>query len=255
MIRRNVLITGASGGLGMGMARRFAAMRRNLALCARRLDRLEALREELVAAHPGISVAVRPLDVNDHDAVFRVFGELRDELDGLDRVVVNAGRSKGRPVGTGAFDTNRAIVETNVLAALAQAEAAMEIFRARRHGHLVMISSVAARRGFPHGMNVYSASKAAVSVLAEGLRAEMSALPIEITTIYPGYIRTEMNAGRPNAPFVVDTDTGCRMLVEAIEREPAQASVPPWPWGPIGFALRHLPSPLTTRLMARVSRR
>ncbi|HEY0449425.1 SDR family oxidoreductase [Actinophytocola sp.] len=255
MIRRNVLITGASSGLGMGMARRFAALGRNLALCARRLDRLEALRDELAAAHPGPAIAVRELDVNDHDAVFRVFGELRDELGGLDRVVVNAGRSKGEPVGTGAFDANRAIVETNVLAALTQAEAAMEIFRAQGHGHLVMISSIAARRGFPGGMNVYAASKAAVSVLAEGLRTELAALPIEVTTIYPGYIRTEMNASRSNLPFVVDTEPGCRMLVTAIEKEPAQASVPSWPWGPIGFALRHLPSPVTARLLTRMSRR
>jgi NADP-dependent 3-hydroxy acid dehydrogenase YdfG len=251
MVRRNILISGASAGLGMGMARRFAAMGRNLALCARRADRLEELRAELTAAQPRITVVVRQLDVTDHDDVFAAFGELRDKLGGLDRIIVNAGRSKGKPVGTGSFEANRQILETNLVAALAQAEAAMEIFREQRAGHLVMISSIAAVRGFPGGLAAYAASKAGVGVLAESLRIEMRRLPVAVSTIFPGYIRSEMNAHRGDAPFVVDTDEGCRLLVRAIEREPAQAAVPSWPWAPLGFALRHLPLGLTARLMTR----
>lgn len=72
-MRKNTLITGASSGLGAGMARHLAASGHDLALTARRVDRLEALRAELLAAHPGIRVVVHALDVNDHDAVFRVF--------------------------------------------------------------------------------------------------------------------------------------------------------------------------------------
>ena len=75
-----ILITGASSGLGAEMARQFAALGHDLALCARRTDRLETLRAEIAAAHPGVRVEVRALDVNDHDAVFRVFGEFRDAL-------------------------------------------------------------------------------------------------------------------------------------------------------------------------------
>ena len=158
-MRKRILITGASSGLGRGMAREFAGAGRDLALCARRLDRLEALKTELEAEHPGIRVAVRSLDVTDHDAVFRVFGELRDELGGLDRVVVNAGIGQGAPVGKGQFALNRAIVETNFLAALAQCEAAMEIFRAAGQGHLVLISSMSAMRGLRGGLTAYAASK------------------------------------------------------------------------------------------------
>ena len=75
-----ILITGASSGLGAEMARQFAALGYDLALCARRTDNLEALRAEIAAAHPGVRVEVRALDVNDHDAVFGVFGEFRDRL-------------------------------------------------------------------------------------------------------------------------------------------------------------------------------
>src|SRR5690606_29568413 len=97
-MRRTILITGASSGLGEGMAREFAAMGRQLALCARRIERLEALKRELEAAHPACRVSVRALDVNDHDAVFRVFEAFAAELGGLDRIIVNAGIGEGRRI-------------------------------------------------------------------------------------------------------------------------------------------------------------
>lgn len=116
--RTTILITGASSGLGEGMARRWAAKGKNLALCARRLDRLEELRAELVAANPTIRVAVRELDVADGDAVERVFGELDDELGGIDRFVLNAGLGKGASIGTGKAHANRETAMVNALARL-----------------------------------------------------------------------------------------------------------------------------------------
>ena len=97
-MRKNILITGASSGLGEGMAREFAKRGRNLALCARRLDRLEELKTTLLAAHPGIRVVVRPLDVTDYDKVFEVFRAFKEDLGTLDRIIVNAGIGKGQPV-------------------------------------------------------------------------------------------------------------------------------------------------------------
>jgi short-subunit dehydrogenase len=240
-LRRNILITGASSGLGRGMAREFAARGRNLALCARRLDRLEGLKGELAARHPGIRVAARRLDVNDHEEVFRAFRELDAGLGGLDRIVVNAGLGKGRPLGTGYFRANRETLETNLVAALAQCEAAMELFREKNAGHLVVISSVAAVRGLPGNMNAYSASKAGLAALAEGLHADVHGTPIRISTIFPGYIRTEMSERAGRVPFVIGEEKGSRLLAEAIEREPRRAYVPFWPWRPLSLFLRFLP--------------
>ncbi|MBF6247577.1 SDR family oxidoreductase, partial [Nocardia elegans] len=149
MTRTRILITGASSGLGAGMAREFARKGRDLALCARRLELLEELRSELTTAHPDITVAVRALDVDDHAAVPRVFAELRAELGGLDRVIVNAGIGKGARLGTGRADANLATATTNFVSALAQAEAALEIFRGQDGGHLVLVSSMSAVRGLP----------------------------------------------------------------------------------------------------------
>ncbi|HEX6075979.1 MAG TPA: SDR family oxidoreductase [Micromonosporaceae bacterium] len=240
-MRKNILITGASSGLGEGMARLYAGMGRNLALCARRTERLEKLRDELMAAHPGIRISVRQLDVNDHDQVFSVFQEFASEFGTIDRVIVNAGLGKGQPLGTGYFYANKQTAETNFVAALAQCEAAMEIFREQNAGHLVVVSSVSAVRGMRRNLTTYAATKAGIASLAEGLRSEMLGKPIRVTTLFPGYIRSEMNERVKRAPFMVDTETGCRAMVAAIEKERTKAFVPFWPWAPLSFAVRRMP--------------
>jgi short-subunit dehydrogenase len=246
--RKTILITGASSGLGRGMARELAKLGRDLALCARRLDRLEALRDELLAAHPGIKVLVRPLDVRQHEQVFETFRAFRQDLGRLDRVIVNAGLGKGQPIGTGWFRANRETAETNFVSALAQCEAAVEIFREQNAGHLVVISSVLAVRGFRGNVTTYAATKAALSSLAEGIRMDLMRTPIKVTTICPGYIRSEMNARVKKTPFIVDTETGCRAIVRAIEREVAEAYVPRWPWAPLAFLMRRLPLSAVARM-------
>jgi NADP-dependent 3-hydroxy acid dehydrogenase YdfG len=193
-------------------------------------------------------VGVRALDVDDHDQVFEVFGKFAADFETIDRVVVNAGIGKGAPLGTGRFDANRRTAMTNFVGALAQTEAALGIFRAQDAGHLVMISSMSAMRGMPRAITTYAATKAGVAHLAEGVRADVMGTPIAVSVIYPGYIRTELNA-TVKAPFMVSTERGVAAIVDAIEKEKASAHVPPWPWVPLGFALRHLPLPLARRLM------
>ena len=141
--------------------------------------------------------------------MFEVFRAFRDDFGTIDRVIVNAGLGKGAPIGTGRYDANRQTAMTNFVAALAQTEAAMEIFRAQKRGHLVMISSVSAMRGMRKTVTTYAATKAGVATLAEGLRNEMLGEPdldIRVSTIYPGYIRSEMNERVKKTPFIVDTE-------------------------------------------------
>lgn len=248
-VRKNIVITGASAGLGEGMARLFAARGRDLALCARRRDRLDALAAELTERHPGIRVIVRELDVNDHDRVATVFDEFRTELGGLDRVIVNAGLGKGQPVGTGHFAANRQTVETNLVAGLAQCEAAVSIFREQNAGHLVVISSFSAVRGMPRNLTAYAASKAGLATLADGIRTDLLTTPVAVTTVLPGYIESEMTrrtSGR--TPLMASAEAGARALVAAIEKEPARAYVPSWPWTPLSVLVRMLPAGLFRRI-------
>jgi short-subunit dehydrogenase len=249
-MRQRILITGASAGLGAEMARQFAAMGRDLALCARRTERLEELRDEIRAAHPDRTVAIARLDVDDHDTVAPVFQQLRKELGGLDRVIVNAGLGKGAPIGTGRFAANRETAMTNFVSALAQCEAGMEIFREQNDGHLVVISSLAAMRGLPRTLTTYAASKAGVAALAEGIRIDVSRTPIKVTTIFPGYIASEMNDQSVQRKVMMsDTTSGVRSLIKAVEREPAEAKVPPWPWVPLSLVMAHAPTRFVRRFM------
>ncbi|UFS99858.1 SDR family oxidoreductase [Nocardia huaxiensis] len=241
MTRQKILITGASSGLGAGMAREFARRGRDLALCARRVSNLEELRAELLAANPGITVAVRALDVDDHAAVPKVFEELRAELGGLDRVIVNAGIGKGARLGTGRADANIATATTNFVSALAQAEAALSIFRKQESGHLVLISSMSAVRGLPGAKAAYSASKAGLSALGEGLAIELRGTPIKVSTVQPGFIATDMSARAGDAKLVAPLDKGVNSMVAAIEREAVRACVPEWPWRVLDFVMPHLP--------------
>ncbi len=247
-LRQNILITGASSGLGKGMAIEFAKKGRNLALCARRVDRLEELKTELLAINPDIKVLIKPLDVNQHDDVFRVFQAFRDELGRLDRVIVNAGMGKGASIGTGYFHANKQTAETNLVAALAQCEAAMEIFREQNNGHLVTISSISAVRGFRRAMTVYAATKAALSSMSEGMRIDVANKPIEVSCIHPGFIRSEINEKVEKVPFIVDTETGCKAMVKAIEKEKANAYVPAWPWALLHWVLRIAPTSVIRKM-------
>ena len=146
--------------------------------------------------------------------MFEVFQAFKADFGRIDRVVINAGLGKGAPLGTGRYDANRQTAMTNFVAALAQAEAAMEIFREQNAGHLVMISSMSAMRGMPKTLTTYAATKAGVAHLAEGLRTELHGKPIKVTVLYPGYIRSEMNEKvAQSTPLMASTEKGVRAMV------------------------------------------
>lgn len=241
MLRQNIIITGASSGLGKGMAIKFAQMGRNLALCARRIDRLEELKIELLSINPTIKISILPLDVDKHEQVFEVFKRFADEFGQIDRVIVNAGMGKGAAIGTGYFYANKQTAITNFVSALAQCEAAMQIFRAQNAGHLVTISSVSAVRGARRAMTVYAATKAGLSAMTEGIRIDVMNTPIKVTTIHPGFIRSEINEKVKKVPFIVDTEVGCNAMVKAIEKEVASSFVPTWPWALFRYIARIAP--------------
>ncbi len=240
-MRKNILITGASSGLGKGMACEFAKMGRNLALCARRMEKLEELKSELLAINPDIKVSIMPLDVDDHEQVFDVFKAFKAEFGQIDRIIVNAGIGRGAAIGTGYFYANRQTAMTNFVSALAQCEAAMEIFREQNAGHLVNISSISAMRGARRALNVYAASKAALSSLSEGLRIETLGTPIKVSTLHPGFIRSDINKKVKKVPFIVDTETGVKAMVKAIEKEGGNSYMPIWPWAFMRFLMKIAP--------------
>lgn len=247
-----VLITGASVGLGAGMARLFAARGADLAVTARRVELLDALKTSIEEQHPGRLVEPIRLDVNDHEAVFTAFDAAAERFGHLDRIVVNAGLGKGSTIGAGKFSGNRDTAMTNFIGGVAQCEAAMRVLYRQGRGQLVVVSSVVAARGMAGPMNVYAASKIALVHLADGIRSDVQAngLPITISTIRPGYIDSEMQARTGRRHWLLtDSEKGCRAMVDAIQREVEDVCVPRWPWAAFAAGLKHLPASVVRRMV------
>jgi NAD(P)-dependent dehydrogenase (short-subunit alcohol dehydrogenase family) len=231
-----VFITGASSGIGRALALELAGRGHDLFLTARRLEELEPL--------PG---RARRLDVTDSADVTAALEEAVAAFGRVDAVVANAGIGNSPKVGTGGFERDRAIVETNLIGAIATVDAAVAQFRRQGGGHVVGISSVAGVRGLPTSAS-YSASKAGLTAYLEGVRAETSREPITVTTIAPGFVDTPLNRGLRSRPFVIDAEPAARTIADRIEGGGGGFSiVPRWPWAAVVPLLRVLP----TRLLAR----
>lgn len=226
------------------MARQLARRGDAVAIAARRTERLQALAAEL-AGEAG-SVRVHTMDVTDPGAVDGAIRRADQELEGLDVVVVNAGRGGGGRLGSGRDEENRAVVETNFLGALAQIETAMSLFRARERGHLVLMSSLAANRSLPGSGAVYSATKLALASIGSSLRIEMAGTDIHVTTLRPGYIRTELT-GRSRSPLVTGVERGVASMVSAMDHRKGDVAVPTWPWALLGPLVRVVPASLIRR--------
>jgi short-subunit dehydrogenase len=90
-------------------------------------------------------------------------------------------------------------------------------------------------------MTVYAATKAAITSLSEGIRIDLIRTPIKVSTIHPGFIRSEINEKVEKVPFMVDTETGCKAIIKAIEKEGGNSYVPTWPWAILNPIMRVAP--------------
>lgn len=239
-----VFLTGASSGLGEGMARAFARRGRALALAARRKDRLDELAVELRRAGAP-NVTTHRLDVTDYDSVPGVLAEAAGAHGGIDVVVANSGIAKAGAAGRGGFAAARSVIETNLIGAMATVDAAVELFRRQGRGHVVAITSVAAVRGLP-GQGAYSASKAGLARYLEAVRADVAGTPIRVTDLAPGFIDTELNRHLKSRPFVVPADKGTEEMVALIEAGVEFAYVPRLPWTLLAQVLKVLPDRLVS---------
>jgi short-subunit dehydrogenase len=254
-VAKTVFITGASSGIGRALAQELAGRGYDLFLTARRLDALDEVRADIAARDPGRRVEVRALDVTDTADVATAIAEAAERLGRCDIVVANAGLGGSGPVGEGNLERDRLIIETNVIGLMATVDAAVALFRRQGgDGQVVGVSSVAGVRGLP-GSAAYSASKAAVAVYLDAVRAETYREPITVTTIVPGYIDTPINQDMKSRPFLIDVETGARTTADLIERGVGYATVPRFPWTVVAPLLRVLPTAWLVRGMPQRDRR
>ena len=193
MGQRNVLITGATSGIGEATARLLAKNNYNLILCGRRREKLEHLQKELSAY---TKVTTLSFDVRDNRAVTSALQSLGGEWKNIDVLINNAGNAHGLdPVHKGSIEDWDAMMDINVKGLLYVSREILPGMTARKAGHVINIGSVAGKEVYPNG-NVYCASKFAVDALTKGMRMDLNPFGIKVTSIHPGLVETEFSLVR-----------------------------------------------------------
>jgi short-subunit dehydrogenase len=221
---RTAVIIGASSGIGEALAHQLDRDGWRVGLLARRLDRLEAIRETLAP-----ETAVWRFDVAQSDAA-AILEHVLEEMGGVDLVIISAGT--GHLNHDLRWELDADTVTVNVVGFMAVAQSAMRHFLKRGRGHLVGISSIAALRG-NRGAAAYAASKAFQSCYLDGLRdlARHRRCPIAVTEVQPGFVDTAMmKTDTPLPPvirrlLVASPATAARQILRAVQKRKPHAYI------------------------------
>jgi short-subunit dehydrogenase len=243
----NVVITGASSGLGRGLALWFSRRGARVYAAARREKQLESLKAE-AAAGPGTVVPVR-LDVAETDTVVAKLRELDDATPGgIDLVVANAGVGGMLAGHKAEWPDIERMLQVNVLGATATLAALAPRMAVRRKGHLVGVASLAAWLVVPR-FAVYGASKLYLQTYCAGLRMDLASFGVRVTSINPGFVKSEMTQdNRFSMPFLLETDDAVDRMGRAILRGDARYAFP-WQTAFLARFASLLPAWLVARSM------
>ncbi len=246
---RHVLITGASSGIGEALALRYAAPGITLSLSGRNLERLQAVAQACCVRGAVVDAVV--LDVTHRDAMAAWIGA-RDHVQALDLVIANAGVSSGTSESIkDGMAVTRQVFAVNIDGVLNTALPAIEAFRTRRAGQIVLISSMASFR-YVGGSPAYSAAKAAVRVWGEGMRRALAPENINVTVVCPGFVVSRMTAvNNFPMPFLMDVDTTARIIEDGVAANKSRIAFP-WPVRAVVWGLSLLPDAWAGALIQRL---
>lgn len=189
-----VLITGATSGIGLGCARKFAANGDKLILTGRNEQKLEAIRKEL--ADQGTQVLTLVFDVRDREQATRCINGLPEEWKEIDVLINNAGLALGlEPEYEGSFDDWETMIDTNIKGLLTMTRLIVPRMVERNRGHVINIGSVAGDAAYAGG-SVYCATKSAVKAVTDGLRIDVAHTAVRVTNIKPGLVETNFSRVR-----------------------------------------------------------
>lgn len=235
---RRIFLTGASTGIGNALARRWAGPGIVLGLNARRESLLAELAREL--ERKGARVRLYPGDVADTVLLARAASDFLQDAGGVDLVVANAGVANPKALLDGDAQPVARMLSINVVGVANTVLPFIPAMREAGAGVLCAVSSVAGHRAFP-GHAAYSASKAAVITLMDGLRMELHGTGVHAMTICPGFVVTPMTESITYPmPFLVDVERAARWTDEAIRRRERTFDFP-WQLRALAPALRALP--------------
>ncbi|NOT47995.1 MAG: SDR family NAD(P)-dependent oxidoreductase [Acidobacteria bacterium] len=246
---KTVFLTGASSGIGEGIALAIAARGARLGLLARRADMLDDLKQRCIDAG-GEAIAL-PADVTDPKAIADAADKLRNTFGPIDVMIANAGIG-GNNAETRDLvpDAVRKVIEINLLGAANAVHAVLPQMLERGEGQLVAISSLAGFRGLPKSA-AYSASKAGMNAFFESVRLDTAHRGVDVTIIQPGFIKTPLTAGRESKmPFLMELNDAVPHFLNAIERKKKFAAFP-WQLATIVRLGKIMPTWLYDRVAGR----
>ncbi|KXH83374.1 SDR family NAD(P)-dependent oxidoreductase [Chryseobacterium kwangjuense] len=190
---KTILITGATSGIGKSTAELLARQGNRMIICGRRKQILEALKSELSQYTEIFSLV---FDVRNLEEVENAVSSLPDEWKDIDVLINNAGNAHGLdPLSSGKTDDWDSMIDGNVKGLLYVSKMIIPAMKDRQSGHIVNISSVAARQTYANG-TVYCATKKAVDVISDGMRLELTEFGIKVTNIQPGAVETDFSLVR-----------------------------------------------------------
>lgn len=218
------MITGASSGIGRGLAGELARRGARVGLVARRADVIDEVVREIEAV--GSKALALPADVQSEGSMRAAADKLRAEFGAIDVMIANAGIGPTRDAANFSAAEVADVFNVNVIGASNSVAAVIPEMVERGSGQLVVISSLAAYRGLPRSA-AYCASKAAVSAFFESLRLDLEPRGIAVTIIHPGFIKTPLTTGRDaKMPFLMELDDAVKKMVRAIEQKRKRFSFP-----------------------------
>lgn len=244
-----VLLTGASSGIGEGIALAVAKRGATIGLVARRRELLDDLANR--CRELGGQARVFPIDVTDASAVSAAADEMRSEFGRIDILIANAGIG-GNDAETRSYtpDSVKKVIDINLLGAANAVYAVVGPMIEHRSGHIVAVSSLAGFRGLPKSA-AYSASKAGMTAFFESVRLDVQPSGIDVTIIQPGFIRTPLTSARANKmPFLMELDDAIPHFLKAIEKKKKFAAFP-WQLATMVRAGRFMPAWLYDRIAGR----
>lgn len=241
---QRILITGASSGIGAGLARKYGQPGATIGLVARRAALLGELATELRAQ--GATAHVYPADVADTAAMTRIAHEFTAAAGGVDLVVANAGVGIKSALLEGEAEPVARLMAINVIGVTNTVVPFLPAMIAQRSGALVAVSSMAGHRALP-GRAAYSASKAAVITFMDGLRMDLHGTGVHAMTICPGFVKTPMtDVLHHPMPFLVELERAVDLMAGAIAAERRTFTFP-WQMDLVRRVLQRAPEWLIRR--------
>jgi len=193
--QKTILVTGATSGIGKATAEIFAKNGYRIIINGRRLDRLETFKSELESSYDA-DVFILEFDVRNQREVESEIAALPDDWNDIDILLNNAGLALGRePIQLGLLDDWENMIDTNVKGLLYVTKAVLPNMVKKESGHIINISSIAAKEVYANG-NVYCASKHAVDALTKGMRIDLVQKGIKVSSVAPGMVNTEFSEVR-----------------------------------------------------------